>query len=110
MIDVVRIQLHHARLERSNPYPAEIESALAAIKAKGLAERGWDNKNDPGVIRHETGAEIIVLVIGLIQLSTAILDLVAASKKHRPETTVSIQVDPTQLANVLRALGAPPNP
>jgi len=43
-------------------------------------------------------------VVGLIELSTAILHLVAASKKHRPETTVSIQVDAAKLAKVLEVL------
>ena len=104
MGDVARIQLHHDRLDHSNPYPAEIESALAALKAKGLTERGSDTRNDPGVIRHETGAEIIVLVTALVGMSKAILELVAASKKHRPETTVSIQVDPAKFAKVLEAL------
>lgn len=105
MDETVRIQIHHDRLDQSNPYPLEIESALTNLKSKGLNERGWDTKNDPGVIRHETGAEIIVLVAGLIELSTAIIKLISASKRHRPETTVSIVVaTPENVEKVLAAL------
>jgi hypothetical protein len=105
MIDVVRVQIHHDRLDDSNPYPAPIEAAIIDLESKGLEERGWDSKDDPGIIRHETGAEIIVLVAALAELSAAILHLIAASKNHRPETKVSITVNsPTDISKVLTAL------
>ena len=104
MSAVARIQIHHEPLPQSRPYPAEIESALAAITNQGLVERGWDRADTPGIIRHETGAEIIVLVIALAELSAAILNLIAASRTQRPETTISIQVAPDKFAKVLEAL------
>ena len=110
MENTITIQIHHDHLEKSNPYPAPIESALTDLKAKGLKERGWDKTGDPGIIRHETGAEIIVLASALVELTSAILHLVAASKSHRPETRISINVgDSADLSRILGALGSGPS-
>jgi hypothetical protein len=100
MSDIARIQIYHNRLEPSNPYPTEIESALTELKAKGLPERGWDTKNTPGVIRHETGAEIVVLVVAVLELSAAILTQLLRSSPSR-EASHAFEVvvaDPTRSA------------
>ena len=110
MENTITIQIHHDRLEQSNPYPAPIESALTEIKAKGLKERGWDTTGDPGIIRHETGAEIIVLASALVELTSAILNLVRESKSHRPETRITINVgDSADLSRILSALSNSPS-
>jgi hypothetical protein len=102
----IRLQLKHERQEHSNPYIAEIEAALDGVKAGGLKERGWDRSDMPGIIRYETGPEIIVIAAGLVELTVAILHLVTVTRKHHPETTVDITVtDPGDLERVLRALG-----
>ncbi|SRR5260370_39558270 len=103
----VRVQIVHDPQPVSNPYPTEIE---AALKNLNLPELGWipltQKESKECVIRHETGAEIIVLVTALVSLATAIIGLVKASKKQRPETKVQITVSsPEQLQKVLQILG-----
>ena len=106
--DVVKVQIHHDPLPDSNPYPGPIELALSDLKSKGLNERGWDKSEEPGIIRHETGAEIFVLITALVEVTAAILHLIAASKAHRPETTISVTVsNPDDLAKVLAMLSKP---
>ncbi len=102
----IRLKLNHELQERSNPYIAEVEAALDGVKAAGLKERGWDQTNNPGIIRYETGPEIIVVVAGLIELTVAILHLVTVTRRHHPETIVNITVtDPSDLERALIALG-----
>lgn len=109
MNNTVRLQIMHDYQSHSCPYdPPEIERALTDLKLyAGLTERGWDKSAAPGIIRHETGPEIFALLVGLVELSAAILHLVAVTRKHRPETTVNVTVsDPADLKKVLNALGS----
>ena len=62
-------------------------SKALAIKQLGLEERGWDESGRPGVIRHETGPEIIVGLTQLAGLVTALVTLFQLTKKARPQTT-----------------------
>lgn len=106
MARTIRIQVQHDYLAQSNPYVPEVEAALNDLKAEGLMERGWDKEDDPGIIRHETGPEIVAMLVGLVELSAAIIHLVLACRKHRPETVVNVTVaDPADLKKVLSALG-----
>ena len=105
--DFIRVQIVHEWQPESNPYPKEIE---AALKALDLPEVGsipvTERETEQCVIRHETGAEIIVLVTALVSLATAVIELVNASRKQRPETKVQITVSsPEQLQEILRILG-----
>jgi hypothetical protein len=107
MVSTIRIQLQHEYQANSKPYEPEVEATLNAIKLRGgLVERGWDKTDKPGIIRHETGPELIVLGAALIELTAAIIDLVMASRKHHPETTVNVNIsDPDDLRRVLATLG-----
>jgi len=104
----IRVQiLHESHPEASNPYPEEIE---AALKSLNLPEVGWfpltEKPTEQCVIRHETGPEIVVMVTALVSLATAVIGLVTASRKQRPETKVQITVSsPQQLQKVLQILG-----
>jgi hypothetical protein len=105
--DFVRVQIVHEWQPDSNPYPGEIEVAL---KKLNLPEVGsislTEQETEQGVIRHETGPEIIVLVTAVVSLATAIIELVNTARKNRPETKVQITVSsPKQLQRVLQILG-----
>jgi hypothetical protein len=105
--DFVRVTIVHEWQPDSNPYPEQIE---AALKALDLPEVGsipvTERETEQCVIRHETGVEIIVLVTALVSLATAVIALVNASRKQRPETKIQITVTSTeQLQKVLRILG-----
>ena len=106
MTDVITLQIHHDRdLEGSNPYPEEVEKALDNVKAHGLVERGWDKSGQPGIIRHETGPEILVGLAALVQLAAALVELFKASRKSHPEANITIAVaDPQALKAVLEAI------
>jgi hypothetical protein len=104
--NTVRLQVQHDFQPNSNPYEPDVESQLDALKKAGLIERGWDKSGSPGIIRHETGPEIIVMVAGLLEIAVALVHLFQASKKHHPETTIQVVVsDPADLEQVLAALG-----
>ena len=107
MARTVRLQLQHTRVPNSNPYLPEVEAALTELEATaGLKERGWDTADAPGVIRHETGPEIIALAAALVELTAALIHLVVVTRRHHPETTINVTVsDPADLKRVLRALG-----
>lgn len=103
----VRIQIQHVPQPESNPYPEEIEVAL---KHLGLPEIGWiplaGEVTQEGVIRHETGPEIITLITSLVTLTGTIMALVNASRKRRPETRIQITVNSSaELQRVLQVLG-----
>jgi hypothetical protein len=105
MGETIRIQIHHTPFDHSNPYPESIESALNELTKAGLHERGWDQKADAGFFRHETGAEMIVLIAGLVELTSAILHLIAASRAHKPETKVSITLsNPSDISRILAVI------
>lgn len=95
-----RIQMMHEPQPYSNPYqPEPIENAL---KQLNLSEAPWspayfnspreEDKERECIVRHETGPEIIISIASVVSLATAIINLVAECKKHRPETRVQITV------------------
>ena len=108
----LRLQIQHSYQPQSNPYqPQEVEDALSALKAAGLQERGGGASDAPGVIRHETGPEILLFLGALAELSAAIIHLVKASRKHRPETVVNVTIsDVSQLEEVLKTLAGSAKP
>jgi hypothetical protein len=111
MSSTVTFKIEHAWQPNSSPYEPEVEAALDAIKSKGLVERGWDETGRPGIIRHETGAEVIVEVLALsaaiVELSASLLHLYVESRKHHPETSITINIsDAALLKPVLEALGS----
>ena len=106
-MNVVRLQIHHEYQPDSNPYrPPEVEDALSRLKQLGLAERGSDKLDVPGVIRHETGPEIIAMITELAGLAAAIITLYQATRRARPETKISVTVsNAAELKKVLKVLG-----
>src|SRR5689334_20785524 len=99
---ITKIHIVHDYDEQSNPYVAEVEAALDAVKALGLTERGWDKSGRPGIIRHETGPEIFALLVGAVELTAALIHLISMTRKRHPETVVNISVsDPNQIRDVL---------
>jgi hypothetical protein len=102
----IRIQIQ-SKPQNHAPYcPKKLESAL---KSLGLPEIPrnfpWEATDREGVIRHETGPEIVALATSLVSLATAIVGLVSLWKKERPETKISITVNSEdELERVLNVL------
>jgi hypothetical protein len=70
--DFPRIQIHHEYLSTSNPYPPKLENAMLQLN---LPIMGWTNKYErEGIIRHETGPEIVLLASSLVTLATQIVN------------------------------------
>ena len=80
-----------------------MEDALSHLKELGLAERGSDQLDVPGVIRHETGPEIIAMITELAGLAAAIITLYQATRRARPEARISVTV--SSAAELDKALG-----
>lgn len=103
-----RIQLFHQPQSDNKPYqPPEFEEALKKLNLPELAGPPFVGaESQEGIIRHETGPEIIVLLTSLVSLTTAIISLVNAIKKVRPETKIQVTVDSAekleQVLNVLK--------
>lgn len=98
----IQIKLLHEH-GPSTPYrPNELEDALQNLN---LPEIPWDSADQEGIMRHETGPEIIVLATSLISLASKIVTLVREWRNKRPQTKIQITVSsPDELREILNIL------
>jgi len=96
----IRIQLQHV-YRQCKPYtPEELEDVL-----QKLPEIPLHSIDQEGIIRHETGPEIIILAKSLVNFTPAIVSFVSAWKMEYPETIIQITVNsPYELKLILDVL------
>ncbi len=99
--DFIRIQLQYD--ESRNEYtPKELEGALQKLN---LSEISLHSIDQEGVIKHETGQEIIISAKSLVNHASAIVNLASAWKKNDIESRIQVTVSsPYELKLILDAL------